>query len=286
MAPNEQKCLEALFLTDPRDDRSKLINHKGVRVPGTCEWITKDEKYRQWLRDPAPRLLWISGGSGKGKTMLSIFLTEELTARVEGSDDDAVLAYYFCDNKDADHRTGITILRGLIYQILRQRPTLFRHILPDFEVQKKALFTSPSAQESLWRILTKMLLDASSSNTVIYSVIDGLDECEQPSLDIFLKECVKIFSCINSQNPRAAIKLILLSRDLPECIPEALSGHDRIRLDPDSEEHVNRDLHCFIIGRVGKLAQRKDYSEEMREFVKKNAVETLRWKISVGDFRD
>lgn len=269
-SPDEQACLEALFLTEPKDDRTKLTNDKGERVSGTCEWITTHEKYLQWLRDPLSQLLWISGGPGKGKTMLSIFLTEELNPQTERSHD-AVLAYYFCDNKDASRRTGITILRGLILQILRQRPSLFRHILPDFQVQKETLFTSSSAQEALWRVLRSMLLDSNSTKTITYLVIDGLDECEQPSLNVFLKECRTTFS--HPKNFNGTCKLILISRDLPECISEALAGYDRIRLDPDSDRQVKRDLHRFIVDRVEKLARQKNYSGELRKLLEQELLE-------------
>ena len=266
LTSSERECLEALFLTEPEDDRKKLINDKGERVPSTCEWITIHEKYLHWLRDPASRLLWISGGPGTGKTMLSIFLTEEISARVLQSRD-TLLAYHFCDNNEANRRTGISILRALIYQILRQRPSFFRHILPDFEVQKKALFTSPCAQEALWRILRNALLDPGSSKTVILAVIDGLDECEQPSLDTFLKEYRTLFSSVGSQKSSATFKVILLSRDLPDCIPEELADHDRIRLDPDLEQEVIGDLRCFIHERVEKLTRRKRYPQDLRKLI-------------------
>lgn len=112
-----------------------------------------------------------------------------------------------------------------------------------------------------------MLLDPSSSKTVIFAVIDGLDECEQPSLDTFLKECRTLFSSASSQGFSATFKVILLSRDWPRCIPKELTSHDRIRLDPDSEQEVNDDLHDFIVERVKKLAQQKYYPQELRALV-------------------
>ncbi|EUC34326.1 hypothetical protein COCCADRAFT_4268 [Bipolaris zeicola 26-R-13] len=73
-------CRDALYLTDPEVDRESVISAKGTRVAGTCEWITQNETYRTWLRSDSDRdndgdgngdtrLLWISGGLGKGKTM-------------------------------------------------------------------------------------------------------------------------------------------------------------------------------------------------------------------------
>ena len=75
------RCRNALSLTDPVVDRERIKTTKGQRVTGTCEWIREDNTYRCWLNGDV-NLLWICGGPGKGKTMLSIFLTEELEQRV------------------------------------------------------------------------------------------------------------------------------------------------------------------------------------------------------------
>jgi hypothetical protein len=72
-----KKCRNEIFLTDPEVHRAWLISTKGQRVKGTCEWIRADETYRSWRNDEA-QVLWIRGGPGKGKTMLSIFLSQEL----------------------------------------------------------------------------------------------------------------------------------------------------------------------------------------------------------------
>ncbi|KAF2006536.1 hypothetical protein P154DRAFT_422056, partial [Amniculicola lignicola CBS 123094] len=90
--------------SSPIPPRESLISAKGTRVAGTCEWITHNESYRAWLNADSDssgsnrdgtRLLWISGGPGKGKTMLSVFLTEELerhTASIESVE----LVFLFC----------------------------------------------------------------------------------------------------------------------------------------------------------------------------------------------
>ena len=64
------------------DDREKLIDTKGLRADGTCEWIIDHPLYYSWLQSHS-QLLWISGGPGKGKTMLSIFLAEHLKATLQ-----------------------------------------------------------------------------------------------------------------------------------------------------------------------------------------------------------
>ena len=111
MKDEAETCLAALFLTDPRDDREQLIQAKGSRVDGTCEWIKSNELYNSWLHSHS-QLLWISGGPGKGKTMLSIFLAEELERSAKQN---VLFLQYFCDNKDEKRKTAVTVVRGLIF---------------------------------------------------------------------------------------------------------------------------------------------------------------------------
>jgi hypothetical protein len=165
-----------LFLTDPLDDRARLIATKGQRVVGTCQWITTNDTYVSWLASPS-QLLWLSGGPGKGKTMLSIFLTEELD--VVAQSHDAILAYFFCDNRDNRRNTAVAVLRGLIFRLIRQHSKFLEHIIPVFKVQKETLFNE-SSFESLWRIFESMVRD--SSMDCVFCVLDGLDECDEHSL--------------------------------------------------------------------------------------------------------
>ncbi|KAL1988197.1 hypothetical protein VTN96DRAFT_727 [Rasamsonia emersonii] len=106
-------CRDALFLTDPEIDRQELISIKGPRVSGTCEWIRENELYRSWL-DSGTQLLWITGSPGKGKTMLSLFLTEELERRTQGMEN-SELIFHFCRHQDEKRGTAVAILRGLLY---------------------------------------------------------------------------------------------------------------------------------------------------------------------------
>jgi hypothetical protein len=101
-----------LFLTDSCDDRDRLTHVKGSRVEGTCEWIKTNKLYNSWLHSQS-QLLWLSGGPGKGKTMLSIYLAEELAQCVKDLQD-ALFMQFFCDNKDEKRNTAIAIVRGLI----------------------------------------------------------------------------------------------------------------------------------------------------------------------------
>jgi len=197
--------------------------------------------------------------------MLSIFLTEELerVAQLQG----AILVYFFCDNKDEKRNTAVAILRALILQLIRQHSKLLEHIVPVFKVQKEALFNNSSI-ESLWRIFESMVQDPS-----IYSVLcvlDGLDECDEYSLEIFTEKLKGFFS----KSPAGCrLKLIAASRELPDCISRATSGFPHVRLDPDSNREINSDLQRFITFKVNELSIERSYSNDLRASVERVLLE-------------
>jgi ankyrin repeat protein len=259
--------LTALFLTDPHDDRDRLIQVKGPRVEGTCEWIKTNELYNSWLHSQS-QLLWLSGGPGKGKTMLSIYLAEELEQRAKDLQD-AFLMQFFCDNKDEKRNTAIAIVRGLIWQLLRLRPRLFTHILPSFQDRKETnLMVS---FEALWRIFESMVRDPVLGTA--YCIIDGLDECDEASLEVLLKKFRTLFSTKSNESLACRLNLIAVSRDLPDFIPEVLSGFPRLRLDPDADDEVYSDIRLFINDKVDKLSLSKHYPEPLRVHVRKVFLE-------------
>lgn len=120
-APSFRK---ALFITDPSVDRQSLIDKKGQRVAGTCEWLERNETYKAWLCGD-PSLLWIFGGPGKGKTMLSIYLTQRFEKLHNGE-----VIYFFCSSEHPTRSTATAILRTLLWQMIVTRPEVTKLISP------------------------------------------------------------------------------------------------------------------------------------------------------------
>lgn len=260
-------CLASLFLTEPKDDREKLVNVKGSRVDGTCTWIRDNALYKTWTQSHS-QCLWISGGPGKGKTMLSIFIAEELEKRIQPPSKELLLQF-FCDNKDKNRNTATAIVSSLVYQLLRMRPQLFSHIENDFKARKWSTKSETARwpYETLWRIFEIMLSDPVLG--AVYCILDGLDECDKGSLQVLLKKLRDIFSSKHPEPPFQHFNLIVVSRDAPDSIPELLSNMPRIRLDPDADSEVNDDIRRFIEVKVNKLSAVRGYPEELRVYVGK-----------------
>lgn len=175
-----RQCLHSLFLTNPEDDLAAIHRLKGERVSGTCEWILEQKEYTEWLKGESSKLLRLIGPPGIGKTMISSFLVDDLKKRSQHSPD-TVLAFYFCDSKDEKRNSATAIIRGIIIQLLRQYPAMFKFIEQDYEQMGDRLCNS---FDTLWRILRQILTEFVVGK--VYVLIDALDECDKSSRESLL----------------------------------------------------------------------------------------------------
>ena len=258
-------CLQSLFLSNPQDDLAAIRNGKGKRTAGTCEWILTQDRYTSWLIGGSSQLLWLSGAPGIGKTMISSFLVEEITRLAERSSQ-MMLAYYFCDDKDEKRRTATSILRGLLLQLLRQQPSLFKHIQSDFSMSRDSLFTNFDA---LWRIFCCILKDPGAGE--VYCLIDALDECEKGSRRQFLTNFTELFR--SQQSNKTAFKFIVTSRrenDIEKSLSAACPAIQNLQIDSGK---VNDDLSKFIDVRVDELSATNEYNPAQKNMIKNALTE-------------
>ncbi|KAK4957997.1 hypothetical protein LTR10_004422 [Elasticomyces elasticus] len=266
------KSRSNLFLTDPELDREGLISAKGKRVDGTCEWILDDAIFKSWCLGDTTSLLWINGGPGKGKTILSIYLTQTLRK--------PCTVYFFCSNDDQTRNNAAAVLRGLIWHITERCPQMAGQL---FELHGNAssnrVQTTLGSREALWRILTRILQDP--LNTTTCCVLDGLDECDENSQEWLVTKFTELLSVAPSSRnvgeSVTAFKLLIVSR--PGI--SGLARWEQIKLDPDNDELVEDDIWRFIISRVQELATKFEHqmSEELR-----GEIEQTLWDLAEGTF--
>ncbi|KAJ4013730.1 hypothetical protein NW766_005969 [Fusarium irregulare] len=263
---DEGSCLQALFITDTRSDRDGLITTKGYRTPGTFEWIPYTKQYRQWSTQNEPGLIWISGPPGKGKTVISIFLSELL----ELTNPKSTVIYFFCDNKQSSRNNAVNILRGLMLQLIQQHPKVLPYLMSTWKIQQGTLFRTNSF-ETLWRIFAQML--EALRDEEVCCVLDAPDECDEESLTSLLRKIRNSYSSPGG----FLLKLIITSREEPKVSPELLAGHPRITL-----ENVDDDLERYISHTVSDLAKAKmiegsPLHRRIKEAFRQGAESTFLW---------
>ncbi|KAN0071991.1 Pfs, NACHT, and ankyrin domain protein, partial [Elaphomyces granulatus] len=278
MTGKEKECLNNLFLTDPADDKNALKRRKGDRAPGTCEWILETNELNKWLgsardTDCNENILWLYGNPGTGKSTMAISMVEKLPNQSPFVYGDKTLAYFFCDSSSEDRRTVTAILRGLLYQLIKQRQELMKFLLSRYERQKEKLFTSFDA---LWATLIEMGDDIASGEK--YCIIDALDECDRESQQILLTQIAQSFSKHDSNGWHPSIHILITGRPYPE-IREHLTEFNC--KDLASYQKVKKDLQVFIREKVKELRQKKTYTEkvalEVSQILEEKAEGTFMW---------
>ncbi|CAH0053594.1 unnamed protein product [Clonostachys solani] len=251
---DEDECIRELFLTSPASDRDEIITAKGDRVDGTCEWITSTVEYTEWMKSTSG-LLWIVGGPGKGKTFLSIYLTEIL------DNAGSTLIYFFCDNKISSRNTPSAVLRGIMHQLIERHPRLVKHLVRPWQLRGSALF-SDSGFESLWGIFQSMVEDLKGLE--LCCVLDGLDECNEHSLQQLLR---KIESLFNEHGGKQTLKMIVVSRRHPNCLESTLGSFSQISLDSAHENNVKSDIDSYIAVRLADLTKKRPIPQSLANHI-------------------
>ncbi|KAF2195100.1 hypothetical protein K469DRAFT_615361 [Zopfia rhizophila CBS 207.26] len=265
-----QKCVRDLHLTNPRDDKKRIEDTKGGLLEGSYHWILENSDFQKWRDAQQSRLLWIKGDPGKGKTMLLCGVINELKRSIPKSD---LLSYFLCQATDTRINYATAVLRGLIYLLVDQQPSLISHVRKKYEQTGKTLFEDANAWVALSEMFTNILQDPSLNST--YLIIDALDECvvDLPKLLDFIVQTSHV-------SPR--IKWIVSSRNWPSIEKNLDTATQKLRLCLElNEESVSSAVAIFIEFKVDWLAKRNRYGSNTRDAVQRylslNANGTFLW---------
>ncbi|KIJ68138.1 hypothetical protein HYDPIDRAFT_25582 [Hydnomerulius pinastri MD-312] len=168
--------------------------------------------------------------SGAGRSVIASAVIEEF----EQHRDDSILAYFYCDFRQARTASAAEVLRSLLAQFLRQSKGGWLSQFPEL-VERKALGPDPADDLDL---LCKCLLRASTLHTQPLVVIDALDEC------IDLQDLLDVLLRLND----GRLRLFLKSRTeqiiaetfvgLPSISPNDMIG----AIEDDIQLHITKEL--------------------------------------------
>jgi hypothetical protein len=264
-----EKCMLALRVTDPRDDKKRIEGTKGGLLLDSYRWILEHRDFKEWIDGQQSHLLWIKGDPGKGKTMLLCGVVDELKSM--GTH---VLSFFFCQATDSRINSATAVLRGLLYLLIDQQPSLISHIRKRHDHAGKSLFEDANAWVTLSDIFTDILQDPSLTST--YLIIDALDEC------ITEREKLLDFIAEKSSLSSPHVKWLVSSRNWPS-IEEGLDkAGNKVRLGLElNSESVSASVKFYIQHKVNQLAEEKKYDDKTQEtllsHLLSNANDTFLW---------
>ena len=202
--------------------------------------------------------------------MLLCGIVDELKKSVAKS---GLLSYFFCQATDPRINNATAVLRGLVYLLTDQQPSLISHVRKRYEQAGKTLFEDANAWVALTEIFTNILQDLSLTTT--YLIIDALDECvtDLPKLLDFIMR-------MSSVSPH--IRWIVSSRNWPNIEKDLGTLTEKVGLCLElNEKSVSAAVATYIQYKVDCLSKRNKYSSNTRDAVQNhlslNANGTFLW---------
>jgi hypothetical protein len=265
-----EKCMQDLCVSDPRHDKTRIEETKGGLLKDSYCWILENFEFQQWRSAQQNALLWVKGDPGKGKTMLLCGIIDELS-KVEAKT--SLLSYFFCQATDARINNATAVLRGLIYMLVFQQPSLVSHVRKKYDQAGKKVFEDANAWFALHEIFINILRDPSLG--VTYILIDALDECVED-----LPRLLHLIIEQSAASPR--VKWIVSSRNWPQIEQQLDEAEHQARLSLElNAESVAEAVRTYIRRKVARLAQRKGYNVITQDAVLNhllcNAENTFLW---------
>lgn len=266
----DKECMRHLYVTDPRADKIRIEETKGGLIADSYHWVLENDDFKQWRNGQQSHLLWIKGDPGKGKTMLLCGIINELKKSIPETH---LLSFFYCQAIDSRINNATAVLRGLLYLLIDQQPSLISHIQKQHYNAGKTLFEDANAWIALSDIFTNVLQDPSLERA--YLIIDALDECTVglPKLLDFIIQKSSLFP---------HVKWLVSSRNWPPIGERLNKAESRVRLCLElNAESVSAAVSIYIRHKVCQLAQEKKYNSNTREAVLDhlilNADNTFLW---------
>ncbi|KAH7031007.1 uncharacterized protein B0I36DRAFT_207242, partial [Microdochium trichocladiopsis] len=264
--------------SDPSADMTRIEDDKGGLLHNCFDWILENDQLKHWQQSKDARLLWIRGEAGKGKTMLMIGLVNQLARSRSPT---SGFAFFFCQNADPRLNNAISVLRGLVWMLLRAHPSLAQYIPKEYRDKKDKraiMFENPNQTlfSTLKIMLTSILSDACFDR--LYILVDALDECSQDSdklVDLIRQD---------TTNPHSRAKWLVSGRYTVRLNRELKPSQHRNLLSLElNENHISEAVASFIKQKVDDLvtADNRKLRKQVRDRMMEKAESTFLWAALV-----
>ncbi|KAL2681201.1 hypothetical protein Neosp_008808 [[Neocosmospora] mangrovei] len=237
-----------------RKFRQDEEERKRKRKTDAIAWIASSTKIKK-LQDDF-RQMRICKNTGRwlfrryrGKTILASLVIDELD-ELKGREHPLIppnskTYYFYCQEEDDEHRTYLEILKGILFQMVQQ---------DDYIV--------PLCHEKMSQGGCNSLSDADTAKSLIetivqynprqYIIIDGLDECEPAEIRQTAEFFTKLVEMCDNANEHGQLRLMIMSRDVPE-IKKFMTEDDAII--PLKPTDNAEDIKAFVRKRLPEFSR-------------------------------
>lgn len=238
-------------------------------MASSYKWILRHPDFLQLQNDPNRRLLSIRGSPDHGKTMLLIGIIKHLELSLPRTN----LTYFFCQGSNALMNSSNSVLRGLIYRLICNQPSLIAYLREKYD-RHKSMFQDGSSFFALSEVASRMLRHPELGR--VYILLDALDECEtnRNQLLDFITQNLDVST---------SVKWIVSTRKVPAIIDRLSQFNLNIQLHldlADNTEDVSLAVNAYIIAKVASLPALRENNQQIlhvQTVMHEKAANTFLW---------
>lgn len=206
-------------------------------------WLRDDPRFQQWIDSRKSSYenttLWIHGRPGSGKTVLSAATIDFLQLDSPKTTEVGAfcVTYFYCDSGDIRKMTSLNILGSILAQLIEPMQNFPTEVLEAYHRARKYGRQHLSTVDDIMTLIKQ----AAENIPSCYIIIDGVDECSDPS------ELTKSFTEIAQSSEH--IRLALFSRKLPaivrgfQDVPHVSIDLEPTLIQPDIDKFLAQSLN-------------------------------------------
>lgn len=225
------KVMDWLSPVSPQSTRDTLSK---TRTEGTGVWFVKAPSFENW-KDASSgenRSLWINGFTGAGKSVLMTAAVDRLFSCVADAED---IAYFYCSFSNDETLKTINVLGSLLSQLLRLSDPCYDDLLAQYNTLCAQTNDRPTRPEK--QTLVNALCQRAGSGNPTYFLIDGLNECGDPTA---------ILEALQNVTEACSNVRILISSINEKGIEEQLERFPKVHIETLSPRSMGHDINLLI----------------------------------------
>ncbi|KAJ5178230.1 uncharacterized protein N7500_000929 [Penicillium coprophilum] len=282
----QMKTIASLLRIRQRTD-AILLATNAKQHTGTCQWLTECHRFQEWvdntvddredtdpleaiLEHPEPKILWLSGRPGTGKTVAAGHVIRYL--RTYNLD----CSFYFFEHKDKTNGTVAAFLRSIAFQMAESSFEIRRAIA---SMAEDDIRVSHDDHHLLWTSLFVDCIFRAQITRPQYWVIDAVDECSTKGIPAL----ISMLSTLESRSP---IRIFMTS--LPGGQIERLFALERTQYSQIStgEEGSLKDIEIFAKARCPRDSDVGPYQDLASDVISKSNGIFLWASLTVAKLED